>query len=56
MVEFKFKIAYKLQMVDQWKTLGIFRIEVLSYQVCMNLDYFEALVASSMFEKLLKEI
>ena len=55
MVGFKFEIAYKLQMAYQWKTLGILIIEVLSYQACMNLDYFETLVASSVFEKLPKE-
>lgn len=41
-------------MVAQRITLCILRVEVLSYQVHMNLDYFEALVASSVFDKLLK--
>ena len=43
-------------MSDQRKTLGILRIEVLSYQAHMNLDYFEALVVILVFERLPKEI
>lgn len=53
-VGFKFEFAYKLQMDAQRKTLCILRIEVLSYQVRMNLENFEALVAISAFDKLFK--
>ena len=42
-------------MPAQRKTLCILRIEVLSYQVRMKLENFEALVASSVFNKLPKE-
>lgn len=55
MVGFKFKISYKLQMADQWTTLGTLRIDVLSYQECMNVYYFEALVPILVFEELSEE-
>jgi len=54
-VGFKFEFSYKLQMATQQKTLGILRIEVLSSQARMNLESFEALVASLVFDKLPKE-
>lgn len=42
-------------MATQQKALCILRIAVLSSQVCMNLESFEALGASLVFEKLPKE-
>lgn len=39
-------------MAAQRKTLGILRIEVLSSQACMNLETFEALIASLVLVKL----
>lgn len=49
---FEFENTYKLQVATQQKTLGILRIEVLNPQEHMNLEIFEALIASSVFEKL----
>ena len=54
-VGLEFKNAYKLQRVAQQKTLGILRIEVLSSQVRMNHENFEALIVSSTFWKSPKE-
>ena len=54
-VEFEFKIPYKLQVVVQRKTLGISRIELLSSQAHMNRKHYKLLIASSVFETLSKE-
>jgi len=56
MVGFEFENVYKLQVASQQKTLGILTIEVLSSQTCMNRENFEALIASSVFERLPKEM
>jgi len=56
MVGFEFKNPYKSQVVVQRKTLGILKIQLLRYQVCMDLMTFEALRASSVFETLPKEM
>lgn len=39
-------------MASQQKTLSILKIELLSPQAHMNYEFFQALIASSMFEKL----
>lgn len=43
-------------MATKGKALAILKIEVLSSQTRMNHEKFEALIASSMFERLPKEI
>ncbi len=55
MVGFDFEIAYKLQMVAQRETLCIRGDYVSCYRLCMNLVFFEDLVASSVFHRLPKE-
>ncbi len=55
MVEFEFKKAYKSQVAIQRTTLSVLRIQLLHYQVGMDLTNLEALRASSMFETLPKE-
>lgn len=52
---FEFEFAHKLQMATQWKALFILRVDVSSYQLHMNPESFEVLVASSMFDRLPKE-
>ena len=55
-VGFDFKKPYKLQVVVQRKTLAILKIQLLRYHLCMDLSNFEALRASSVFERFLKEM
>ncbi len=55
MVGFEFKMPYKLQVAIQRKTLGILKIQLLRYQVCMDRVNFEALRESLVFERFLKE-
>lgn len=55
-VGFEFKKPYKSQMVVQRKTLGILKIQLLRYQLYMDLANFEALRSSSVFQGLSKEM
>jgi len=48
-------MPYKLQVAVQWKTLGILRIELLHFQVHMNCESFQDLIATLAFEQLSKE-
>lgn len=52
---FGFKIPYKLQVATQRKRLNILRIELLHFQVHMNCEFFQDLIASLPFEQLSKE-
>ena len=55
MVEFEFKRAYKSQVALHRTTLGILRIQLLRYQLGMDLTNLEAVRASPWFETLPKE-
>jgi len=45
----------KLQVATQQKTLAILRIELLHFQVHMNCELFQDMIASPVFEQLSKE-
>ena len=54
-VKFEFKKPYKSKVDIQRTTLSVLRIQLLLYQVGMNLINLEALRVSSVFDTLLKE-
>jgi len=55
MVEFELKMAYISQVVLHQTTLGVLKIQLLRYQLGINLTNLEAVRASPWFETLPKE-
>jgi len=50
-IGFEFKMAYKLHVASQQKTLGILSIELVSSQTCMNHAFIEEFLDWPAFDR-----